>query len=76
MYFTILYYVLNTMWSIASRSNHCTTTRKKFYTTNKLLPIAVDDRKIVPKKLLEMFFIKRTPSKKIIFVKNVGTNKP
>ena len=60
--FTISYYILNTKWHIASQINHCTTTRKKYYTTNKLPPIAVGDRKIVPKKLLAIF-LKKTPKK-------------
>ena len=60
--FTISYHVLNTKWRIVSQINHCTTTRKKYYTTNKLPPIAVSDRKIVPKKLLAIF-LKKTPKK-------------
>ena len=61
-YFTIFYYVLNTKWCIVSQINHFTTTTNKYYTT-KLTPIAVGDRKIVPKKLLEIFF-KKKPNKR------------
>ena len=50
--FTISYCVLNAKWRIVSQINHRTTTRKKYYTTRKLPPTAVGDRKIVPKKLL------------------------
>ena len=63
MYSTILYYVLNTKWRIVSQTNHCTTTRKRYYTTNKLPPITVSDRKIIPNKLLAIF-CKKTPHKK------------
>ena len=62
-YFTIFYYVLNTKWCIVSQTNYCTTTRKKHYTTNKLPPIAVGDRKIIPNKLLAIFY-KKNPNKK------------
>ena len=58
--FTISYYVLNTTWRIVSQIIHCTTTRKKYYTTNKLPPIAAGDRKIVPKKLSAIFLKKNS----------------
>ena len=49
-------------WLIVPLINHCT--RKKYYTTNKLTPAAVGDRKVTPRNYWKIFF-EKTLNKKL-----------